>query len=257
MVLLGGSKMSKSKGNIVDPDAIIKRYGADTTRLFVLFAAPPERDMEWSDAGVEGAFRFLTRVWRLVSETYTTTPGFAGARGSIDASKLDGPTRDLRRVTHQTIKRVSEDVKTRFNFNTAISAIMELVNAAYAYREKVPEGERSVEALAEMIEALVLMLAPFAPHVAEELWESIGRSESVHVQTWPAFDPEAVKTDEVEVVVQVNGKVRDRITVAADAAQDEVREKAMSSSKVQEFLVGLSVQNVIIVPKKLVNIVAR
>jgi len=250
MVLKDGAKMSKSKGNTVDPDAIVRKYGADTARLFILFAAPPERDLEWSDAGVEGAYRFLNRVWRLVGdlvEELGPLPAGQAAPGQ------DAAAEDLRRMVHRTVQRVTQDIEERFHFNTAISAIMELVNAFYLYKESGGPRDRAV--VAEGLEKLVLLLAPFAPHLAEELWEMLGRSGSVHEQPWPAYDPEAVQADTVEIVVQVNGRVRDRLWVARDASEEEVRAAALAMPKVQEHIGGRPVARVVVVPGRLVNVV--
>jgi len=251
MVLKDGAKMSKSKGNVVDPDHIIEKYGADTARLFILFAAPPERDLEWSDAGVEGSYRFLGRVFRLVN---AALPQVQGVKPLQSGEGLDGKTKELRRLVHTTIKRVTEDVGRRMQFNTAISAIMELVNGIYAYRE-LPADEQRPEALREAIESVVVLLAPFAPHLAEELWHLLGREGSVHEERWPDYDRDAVVVDEIEIVVQVNGKVRDRLTVAADAKEEEIRALAVELPKVKEFLNGKAVRKVVVVPGRLVNVV--
>ncbi|MBX6394760.1 MAG: leucine--tRNA ligase [Alicyclobacillaceae bacterium] len=245
MVIKEGAKMSKSKGNVVSPDEIIERYGADTARLFILFAAPPERDLEWSDQGVEGCYRFLNRVWRLVVQNRDVFSAQAGDRNAPEAKAL-------RRKVHQTIKKVTEDFAERYTFNTGISAIMELVNAVYAY----PEGA-DPRTKAEAIRTAVILLAPAAPHLAEELWEIMGETGSVHEQTWPSYDPAELETDEVEYAVQVNGKVRDHIVVAAGAGEEEIRETALGTEKVKEWTNGKQVVKVIVVPNKLVNIVVR
>lgn len=246
MVLKDGAKMSKSKGNVVDPGEIIEKYGADTARLFILFAAPPERDLEWSDQGVEGAHRFLNRIWRLVVDWQDLLT----ADGKGQAGKAEEA---LRRQTHQTLKKVQEDIANRFQFNTAISAIMELVNAAYHYREEVENPDPAT--VRETVELLLLMLAPFAPHIAEELWSATGHQDSVHSQPWPQYDPKAIVSDEITVVVQVNGKVRERLSVPAEISDDELKEKALAAEKVQSFIGGKDVRKVIVIPKKLVNIV--
>ncbi|MBO8140544.1 MAG: leucine--tRNA ligase [Firmicutes bacterium] len=254
MVLKDGAKMSKSKGNTVDPDYIIKKYGADTARLFILFAAPPERDLEWSDAGVEGAYRFLNRVWRLVSDLADD----ARTAGAIDGRTGRAPDPDaqkLRRTVHRTVQRVTADIDGRFHFNTAISAIMELVNMFYQYKER--GGPRDREVVAEGLEKLVLLLAPFAPHLAEELWHMIGRTGSVHEQPWPSFDPDLVQADEMEIVVQVDGRVRDRMMVPRDLADDEVKARALALPRVAEHVAGRSVARVVVVPGRLVNVVTR
>jgi leucyl-tRNA synthetase len=251
MVIKDGAKMSKSKGNIVDPDEMISRYGADTVRMFTLFAAPPERDLEWSEAGVEGSQRFINRLWRLVDEEAPRLPG-ARLPGELPA----GLAR-LRRKTHQTIERVSADIEERFHFNTAIAAVMELVNAVYLAREDsrlaLREGFGAV--MREAIEAAVVLLSPVVPHVCEELWERLGHSETVLRAGWPKVDEAALRAAERLVVVQVNGKVRSRITIAAEAAEDEIKAKALADEKVQPFIAG-GVKKVFVVQKKLVNIVA-
>mgnify|MGYP001252444421 CR=1 FL=1 len=251
MVLKDGAKMSKSKGNTVDPDHIVRTYGADTARLFILFAAPPERDLEWSDAGVEGAYRFLNRVWRLVSDLVEELGPMPA--GASPAGRREGAAEELRRMVHRTVQRVTQDIEDRFHFNTAIAAIMELVNAFYQYKERSVERDQAV--VAEGLEKLVLLLAPFAPHLAEELWAMMGRTESVHLQPWPSYDPEAVQADTIEVVVQVNGRVRDRVWVARDASEEDVRQAALASPKVQEHVGGQPVKRVVVVPGRLVNVV--
>ncbi|CEP67029.1 Leucine-tRNA ligase [Moorella glycerini] len=252
MVLKDGSKMSKSKGNIVSPEEIIDRYGADTARLFILFAAPPERDLEWSDQGVEGCYRFLNRVWRLVV-------AYAGAvRQAGGSPAFEKPAdRELWRLLHATIKKVTEDIEQRFNFNTAISAIMELVNGCYRYQDAVPANEQNLPLMGEVLRKLVTLLAPFAPHIAEELWQGLGGRESVHLEPWPAYDPEALVEQEVTLVVQINGKVRDRVQVPAGLPEEEVEKLILKREKVASLLAGQQVVKVIVVPDKLVNVVAR
>ncbi|MTI83730.1 MAG: leucine--tRNA ligase [Firmicutes bacterium] len=252
MVLKDGAKMSKSKGNVVSPEEIIARYGADTARMFILFAAPPERDLEWSDQGVEGCYRFLNRVWRLVaavSESLQDAP-------SRPEGELVGVNREMRRITHYTIKKVTEDISQRFNFNTAVSAVMELVNAMYQYKD-VPASDRDPAVMREGIETILVLLAPFAPHVTEELWEAIGNTESVHMQSWPQYDKDAIVEEEITIVVQVNGKVRDRMLIPAEMDPEAMKELVMGQPKVQELIEGKNVVKVIAVPKKLVNIVVK
>jgi leucyl-tRNA synthetase len=252
MVLKDGSKMSKSKGNVVSPEEIVQKYGADTARLFILFAAPPERDLEWSDKGVEGCYRFLNRVWRLVVECKDV---FNSYEGDINLSDLSSEDKGLRYVLHSTIQRVTVDVRERFNFNTAISAIMELVNEMYQYKDKVSEDKQNPAVLREAVTNLILMMAPFAPHIASEMWELIGESGSVHECSWPKYDPIALVKDEVEMVVQINGKVRDRLTIDVNASREDVEKAVLDLDKVQEFMKGKKIVKVIVVPKKLVNIV--
>lgn len=252
MVLKDGAKMSKSRGNVVSPEEIVAKYGADTARLFILFAAPPERDLEWSDQGVEGCYRFLNRVWRLVASV---------AGGLLEAppkpaGKLVGVNRQMHRLIHLTIKKVTEDIGNRFNFNTAVSAIMELVNALYQYKE-VPETDRDPAVLREGIEHLLILLAPFAPHITEELWEATGHRESIHKQPWPAYDPEAIVEDEITIVVQINGRVRERVLVPAGITPAQMQEVVLAQPRVQKLVEGKQIVKVIPVPGKLVNIVVK
>ena len=251
MVLKDGAKMSKSKGNIVSPEEIIETYGADTARLFILFAAPPERDLEWSDQGVEGCSRFLNRVWRLVASLAKELP----AAPQKPARNLTGVNREMRRLTHQTIKKVTEDIAHRFNFNTAVSAIMELVNGLYQYRE-VPAGDRDPAVMKEAVESLLLLLAPFAPFIAEELWQGTGHRGSIHRQKWPEYDPAALVEDEVTIVVQINGRVRDRVVVPQGIPADEMVACVLAQPRVKRLTEGKRIKKVIPVPGKLVNIVA-
>lgn len=251
MVIKDGAKMSKSKGNVVSPEEIVSKYGADTARLFILFAAPPERDLEWSDQGVEGAYRFLGRVWRIVGHYET----FISEENDIDYAKLTKSERELRRMLHTTIKRVTDDIGGRFNFNTAISAIMELVNLMYNVKEQNANIAPSVAR--EVISGLLRLLAPFAPHMTEELWSCVIKEGSVHKQAWPVYDAEAAKVDEVEVVLQINGKVREKIVIAVGLTPKEMEEKALQQDKVKEMLEGKQIVKVICVPQKLVNIVVK
>jgi len=252
MVIKDGSKMSKSKGNIVSPEEIIRKYGADTARLFILFAAPPERDLEWSDQGVEGAYRFLGRLWRIV---HHFAPLIGAGVGGSDVANLSKAGRELRRVLHVTIKKVTDDVGDRFNFNTAISSIMELVNALYLFRDQ--EAQPSAGLVREVIAAGLKLLAPFAPHITEELWANTIAVGSVHEQAWPEFDAEAVKVDEVEIVLQINGKVRDKIVVPFESDAKELETLAFEQDKVKELVAGKTVVKVICIPQKLVNIVLK
>lgn len=254
MVLKDGAKMSKSKGNVVSPEEIIKSYGADTARLFILFAAPPERDLEWSDRGVEGSHRFLNRVWRLI---YSVKDQVVAAPAIKSEGNYVGVHQEMRRLTHYAIKKVTEDVSGRFNFNTAISTIMELVNGIHTYRDKVAEVERDAAILAEAINATIILLAPFAPHVAEELWEATGHQGSIHKEPWPVFDPAALVEDEVEIVVQINGKVRERLQVPANMKPAEMQEHVMALDSVKALVAGKQIVKIIPVPGKLINIVVR
>lgn len=253
MVIKDGAKMSKSLGNVVSPEEILSKYGADTARLFILFAAPPERELEWSDQGVEGSFRFLNRIWRIVQAFEAV---LAQKVTEYDHSNLNEADKDLRRVLHSSIKKVTNDIETRFNFNTAISTMMELVNALYAYKEAAKEPNAGL--IYEAISDLIKMMSPFVPHITEELWRgAIDANSSVHEQSWPECDEEALKVDNVEIVLQVNGKVRGRLTVPAEATKEELEKIAMADSNVQAHIGDATVRKVICVPGRLVNIVAK
>ena len=259
MVIKDGAKMSKSKGNVVDPDEIIQNYGADTARLFILFAAPPTKDLEWNNQGVEGCYRFLKRVWRIFDDF-------------LDDIKCAGPIpedyktdskelRELRRVTHVTIGRVTDDIQTRMQFNTAISAIMEFVNHLYAFRESWvllkdnSDGARPL--VRESFDTLILLLSPFAPHIAEEMWSLLGHKTSIVQVEWPVFNKDLTTTEELLIVIQLNGKVRQRITVSASASQEDIKSLALNDSKIKEQTKGQEIKKVIMVPGKLVNIVVQ
>ena len=251
MVIKDGSKMSKSKGNVVSPEEIIAKYGADTARLFILFAAPVERDLEWSDQGVEGAYRFLNRVWRIVGHFEET---IKGASDTYDVSALTGEEKDLRRILHVTIQKVTDDISDRFMFNTAISSVMELVNAFYAFQDSTTVNAGLVR---EVSLNIIKMLAPFAPHMTEELWSRIVGGGSVHQQQWPKYDAAAMVQAEIEIVLQINGKVRDKIVIAADLGREEMQQAAMAQPRVQELTAGKTIVKTICVPGKLVNIVVK
>ena len=238
-------KMSKSKKNVVDPNQLIDQYGADTARLFSLFAAPPEKDLEWNEQGVEGCSRFLSRVWRAVGDNLAL---LADSRMSEEA---DGDAAELRRKTHQTIKKVSEDIDGRFHFNTAIAAVMELVNAIYAFKQ-VDEYPGVVR---EALETVVRLLNPFVPHICEELWATLGHAESVELAGWPAWDEQALAADVINLVIQVNGKVRGKISVPVDADRATLESAAVAEPNVQRFLEGKQLRKVIVVPGRLINIV--
>jgi leucyl-tRNA synthetase len=256
MVIKDGAKMSKSKGNVVDPDELIRRFGADTARLFSLFAAPPEKDLDWNDRGVEGASRFLNRVWRFVHANLPelkTAPRAPSGAGS-DAGRA------FRRVIHETIRKVTHDIEHDFHFNTAISAVMELVNALHEFEraslDGMPREERS-GLLREAVEATVLLLGPVSPHITEELWAALGHTQSLFKQRWPEPDPAALARDEVEIVVQVDGRVRSRLTALVGAQEAEVREQALADDKVRPWLDGRRIAKVVVVPGRLVNIVTH
>ena len=249
MVIKDGAKMSKSLGNVVSPEEIIEKYGADTARLFILFAAPVERDLDWSDQGVEGAFRFLNRVWRILLQF---EGAIKSAPADCDPSALTPEETELRRVLHMTVKKVTEDVRDRFMFNTAISSIMELVNAFYAFQDK----ELSPALARETATMLLRMLAPFAPHITEELWARLFTG-SVHAEKWPAYDASALTQDEIEVVLQINGKVRDRVKIAADLDKEAMEQLVTELPRARELTEGKTIVKVVCVPGKLVNIVVK
>jgi leucyl-tRNA synthetase len=251
MVIKDGSKMSKSKGNVISPEEIIGRYGADTARVFILFAAPPERDLEWSEQGVEGAYRFLNRVWRIIGHFKETIK--AGS-DMYDVNTLTKEEKELRRILHVTIRKVTEDIRDRFNFNTAISSIMELVNAFYTFQDDKKVNSSLVR---EVSINLIKLLAPFAPHMTEEIWINIAGEGSVHKSSWPKCDEKALVMNEVEIVLQINGKVRDKIVIGANLSREEMQKIALGQQRVQDYVAGKTVVKVICVPKKLVNIVVK
>jgi leucyl-tRNA synthetase len=258
MITKNGIKMSKSKGNTVSPDDLIASYGADTVRLYTLFIGPPEKDAEWSDRGVEGAYRFLGRVWRLVEKG----PGSRVSRpADIEGRDRQGPGKDkedatLRRKIHSTIKKVTEDLDGGFHFNTAISAVMELVNETYDRLAQSTDGSSGGGAVAEAIETVVMLLSPFVPHIAEEMWQKLGKKNSIFRASWPPYDEKALAADVFTMVIQVNGRMRSKIDVPAGMKDDKIKEIALSDPKVQPFIKDKTVRQVVVVPKKLVNIVA-
>lgn len=254
MVIKDGAKMSKSKGNVVEPGELIERYGADSTRLFCLFAAPPEKDLDWNEQGIEGCFRFLSRLWRIANKYIPSTRNLEelprDARLSAEAKKL-------RVKTHQTIKRVTIDIDERLHFNTALSSIMELVNELYRFDlvgETTPE---SLKVIKEAIEALVLLLSPFAPHICEELWQKMDQPKKITFTPWPAYDPELATKEKITVVVQVNGKLRSRLTVDCQASDEEIKKEALSDRRVLAHLQGKKIVKSVYVPKKLINFVVK
>ena len=252
MVIKDGAKMSKSKGNVVDPDFLIERYGADTARLFALFAAPPEKDLDWSDQGVEGAYRFLTRLWRFVSQY---RDALASAASDLDPKELSPTLRELRRQIHRTIKKVTDDIEGRFHFNTAIAAVMELFNALSLAGKDESVWQDGTPLIKGGVETLVVLLYPFVPHMASELWESLGHRNSLEEIRWPGYSEEALEEERWLIVVQVDGRVRGRITVPADASNEFIEAEALADPKVKGFLHGKEIQRVIQVPRRLVNIV--
>jgi leucyl-tRNA synthetase len=266
MVLKDGAVMSKSKGNVVDPDEMLQKYGADALRLYVMHVAPPEKEVEWSDKGLEGSVRFLARVWRLVDHWAETIGGEGMPECGTDCTDSE---RALRRKTHDTIRRVTGDIETRMHLNTAVTALMELVNELYAFSEATSHGAPSRQAqavarverpqtiavLCEAIGALVVMLSPFAPHMAEEMWEMLGHAGGLAAASWPSFDAEAARADEVVVPVQINGKVRARLTVPADISEDALREAALADATVKTHTHGRNVRKVLVAKGPLVSVV--
>jgi leucyl-tRNA synthetase len=245
-------KMSKSKKNVVDPNILLEKYGADTTRLFCLFAAPPEKDLEWSEQGVDGGFRFLNRVWRFASAIMDLMDGRKPYGG--DPDDLDPATRELYRKTHQTIFRVTRDIEDRFHFNTAISAVMELFNTMTATDMTDAHSHRA-DVMRFAMETLTLLISPIVPHFAEEIWEALGNAPSILEQAWPDYQEGALQKDELLIVVQVNGKLRSRLNVSAEVDAAEIEKMALADERIQKFIDNKPVKKVIVVKKKLVNIV--
>lgn len=251
MVLKDGTKMSKSLGNVVSPEEIIEKYGADTARLFILFAAPPERDLDWNDTAVEGAYRFLNRVWRAVEDLKCYV-----ISDTSDMSDLNDDDKKLRLAVHTTIKKVTADCE-RFSFNTAISSVMKMVNALYVYKEKVNKENYNKSVITEALESLVILLCPFVPHISSELWELMGKETDITSENWLKYDDNALVVDEIEIVLQINGKIRDKLKINPDMSPDEMKELALESEKIQELIDGKEIVKCIAVPKKLINIVVK
>jgi leucyl-tRNA synthetase len=246
MIYKDGAKMSKSKGNVVSPDDMIEKYGADTLRLYILFMGPPEKDAEWSDAGIEGVHRFIRRAWSLIDKI--------ASLNDQDSSEMGPRERELRRKLHSALLKITQDMEGGFKFNTAISGLMELVNDVSDYLQQIPQEQWHVSLLKEFAEKFVLMISPFAPHFAEELWHAMGKTTSIMEESWPMYDPEALKMEEVEIAVQVNGRLRDRIRIPVDATKQDALKIALESEKVKKFLNG-EPKDAIYVPKRLLNII--
>jgi len=259
MVLKDGAVMSKSKGNVVDPDAMVERYGADALRVYVMFVAPPEKEIEWTDAGLEGSFRFLARVWRMATRWIDALSSRPGA--PLDPAGLDEAERTLRRKTHETIHRVTVDIEERQQLNTAVSAQMELVNALYAFTDgaspATPPRPATLAVVRETLEALVRMLSPFAPHMAEELWERLGHAGGLAAARWPAYDASAAAVEAVVVPVQVNGKVRSRLTAPAGASERELEALALADPAIRTYIAGKTVRKVVVARGRLVSLVVQ
>jgi len=259
MVIKDGAKMSKSKGNVVDPNVLIEKYGADTARLFSLFAAPPEKDLEWDDQAVEGASRFLHRVWRLVTDQ-TGRVHTAGA--PPDLERASPRVQTLRRATHQTIQRVTADLDKSFQFNTAIAALMEFYNTIAQWQASTPDGAQAPAgdaedraALAEALRALLVLLSPFAPHLTEELWQRLGHTASVFAERWPVADPRWLKEDLVTIILQINGKLRSQLQVPPELDEREIETRALADPKLQPWIEGKTIRKRIYVPGRLLNLV--
>jgi leucyl-tRNA synthetase len=253
MVIKDGSKMSKSKGNVVDPDKIIANYGADTVRLFMLFAAPPQRDLDWSDKGVEGSFRFVNRVWRIVNKY----ADLYDKNFSVNNNSISETLKKLRIELHRTIKIVTYDVEERMQYNTAIARMMELTNALYHVDESEFKTDNGKAVISEVLGSFVPMLSPFIPHAAEEMWNILGNKTSLIDESWPSFIEELTKRDEVEVVFQVNGKIRSKVQVSSEISKDDIEQMAKDDDRIKELIENKNIVKVIVVPGKLVNIVVK
>ncbi len=260
MVIKDGAKMSKSKGNVVSPDEMVARYGADSTRMYALFAAPPDRDLDWQEAGVEGVHRFLGRGYRFVMRHAAAAKEPQrrdGARPVSDGETVSPKVRQVQRKLHQTIKKITDDFAGRWHFNTCVAAIMEFVNELYGAEDEIAAGKFPAQVLADVQRNLVLLLGPFAPYLASELWEVLGEKSNLLRQPWPVFDPALAREDEIEYVVQVNGKIRARLSVPVDSSEEFVRERALADEKVKAAIEGKPIVKLIVVPGKLVNIVVK
>ncbi len=256
MVLKDGAKMSKSKGNVVDPDEMINKFGADTVRLFCLFASPPEKDLEWSDSSIEGAYRFLNRLWRLVVELL---PGLkpSGPCAAIDHDRLNETEKNLRTKEHETIKKISKDMLDKFQFNTAIAGVMELVNTINQLKGELENSPNRQEVLSSAIASVLTVLAPITPHICEELWSMLGYGYSLAHSSWPGYDEKALQKDEVLVVIQINGKLRSKLSVPADISREELAQRAKNDEKAQKHIKGREIIKIVVIPQKLVNIVVK
>jgi leucyl-tRNA synthetase len=248
--------MSKSKKNTIDPDEMIRIYGADTVRMFMLFAAPPEKDLEWSEAGAEGASRFLNRVWRITWKWHSLLSSTNGE----NPAEFSSAARALRRKTHQTIERVTRDIGDRLQFNTAIAALMELTNELYTFDGQLPTGQSSPSdrfVIREALESLTRMLAPLTPHLAEALWTGLGHDSLIVQSVWPAFDRELAQEEELEIPIQLNGKLVTRLTVPAGIAERDLIDLAVTNPRIRQRLEGRTISKTIVVPGRLINLVAR
>jgi leucyl-tRNA synthetase len=252
MVIKDGAKMSKSKGNVVDPNHLIQKYGTDTLRLFSLFAAPPEKDLEWSDKGVEGAFRFLKRLWGIVYKYSDKLRVMSNVFKDKNSLRITNNSSRLLRKTHQTIKRVTNDIEREFHFNTAVAGLMELVNEITSFE---PAANEDWLTLRFALENTLLLLSPFAPHLAEELWDAMGNKPSIFEEEWPDWDEEIAKEERIELVIQVNGKLRSKFLIPIGITDDEIKLMALQEPKINDIINGKAIKKVIVVKGKLVNIV--
>jgi len=257
VVNLGGKRMSKSRGNLVSPSEVYNKYGADTLRLYILFVGPADSPVDWTDSGVEGASRFLSRVWRLADINIRLAGKSSTGKNNIDFDSLGQPEKELFRKLHQTIKKVTGDMLERFNFNTAISALMELVNLMYKYHDEAPDGKKDKVLIRELNEKLLILLSPIAPFITEKLWEISGNKGSIHRTAWPSCDEEIAAEDMITVVFQVNGRLRDKTDMPAGTPEDELQKTALASEKVRKFTEGRDIVKIIAIPDKLVNIVVK
>lgn len=247
MVLKDGAKMSKSKGNTVDPQPLIDKYGADTVRLFMMFASPPEQSLEWKDEGVEGAYRFLKRLWKFASIHINK-----GKSPKLNNASMTDTQRQLRRKIHMTINKVNDDIGRRYTFNTAIAAVMEMINAL-SRSELKNDNDHAI--MQEGVETAVLLLSPIVPHITDAIWIKLGHTEALIDAAWPKSDPTVLEKSEVEMVIQVNGKLRGKITVAKDASQKQIENQAVEDEKVKKNIAGKTIKKIIVIPERLVNIV--
>jgi leucyl-tRNA synthetase len=248
--------MSKSKGNVVDPDEMINKFGADTVRLFCLFASPPEKDLEWSDSAIEGAYRFLNRLWRLVMELLPELKP-TGPCAALDQDILNEAEKALRSKEHESVRKITKDMVDKFQFNTAIAGAMELVNAVYLSKDELGDSPFRKEVLSSAISSVLTVLSPITPHICEELWAKLGYDYPLSQSSWPGYDAGALQKDEVLVVIQVNGKLRSKISVPADISREELRQLALKDEKAVKHILGKEIIKTIIIPQKLVNIVVK
>jgi leucyl-tRNA synthetase len=254
MVIKDGAKMSKSKGNVIDPDYLIEKYGSDTSRLFSLFAAPPEKDLDWSDKGVEGAYRFLNRIWNITYKNLNSLKavGQPLLNNNFDTAYFSESSSHLLRKTHQTIKKVTSDIEREYHFNTAISALMELTNELSGFE---PQAKEDWQVFKFAIENTLLLIFPFTPHISEELWSAIGNEPSISEKKWPVWDEEIAKTEEIELVIQINGKLRGRLTIPRDLSDDDIENLALNDHVIKAIIARKDIKKIIVVKGRLINIV--